>query len=116
MRAIVAEEVSAYRGLQVEAQLAPTVAALRSKAAEVVAGELNRLDRRVPELTEQAREEVARTVRRVVEKLLHSPMVRVKQLASEPNGQGYAEALRELFDLDPATVAAVTRADTGETS
>jgi glutamyl-tRNA reductase len=116
VRAIVAEEVGAYRGLQIEAQLAPTLAALRSKAAEVVAAELSRLDGRVPELTEQAREEVARTVRRVVEKLLHSPSVRVKELAGEPNGHGYAEALRELFDLDPATVAAVTRADTGEPS
>jgi glutamyl-tRNA reductase len=116
VRAIVAEEVLAYRGLQIEAQLAPTVAALRSKAAEVVAAELSRLDGRVPELTEQAREEVARTVRRVVEKLLHSPTVRVKELATEPNGHGYAEALRELFDLDPATVAAVTGADTGDPS
>jgi glutamyl-tRNA reductase len=116
VRAIVAEEVHAYRGLQIEAQVAPTVAALRSKAAEVVTAELSRLDGRVPELTEQAREEVARTVRRVVEKLLHSPTVRVKELASEPNGHGYADALRELFDLDPATVAAVTRADTGDSS
>jgi glutamyl-tRNA reductase len=116
VRAIVAEEVLAYRGLRIEAQLAPTVAALRSKAAEVVAAELSRLDGRVPELTEQAREEVARTVRRVVEKLLHSPTVRVKELATEPNGHGYAEALRELFDLDPATVAAVTGADTGDPS
>ncbi|HEV8529636.1 MAG TPA: glutamyl-tRNA reductase, partial [Actinomycetes bacterium] len=56
VRAIVAEEVLAYHGLQIEAQLAPTVAALRSKAAEVVAVELSRLDGRVPELTEQARE------------------------------------------------------------
>ena len=116
VRAIVAEEVLAYRGLRIEAQLAPTVAALRSKAAEVVTAELSRLDGRVPELTEQAREEVARTVRRVVEKLLHSPTVRVKELATEPNGHGYAEALRELFDLDPATVAAVTGADTGDPS
>ena len=116
VRAIVAEEVLAYRGLRIEAQLAPTVAALRSKAAEVVAAELSRLDGRIPELTEQAREEVARTVRRVVEKLLHSPTVRVKELATEPNGHGYAEALRELFDLDPATVAAVTGADTGDPS
>jgi glutamyl-tRNA reductase len=38
--------------------------------------------------------------------------VRVKQLAGEPGGAGYADALRELFDLDPQAVAAVSRADT----
>ena len=37
---------------------------------------------------------------RVVEKLLHTPTVRVKELAGEPGGSAYAEALRELFDLD----------------
>ena len=47
---------------------------------------------------------------RVVEKLLHTPTVRVKQLAEEPGGAVYADALRELFDLDPATVGAVTGA------
>jgi glutamyl-tRNA reductase len=46
-----------------------------------------------------------------VDKLLHAPTVRVKQLAAEPGGAGYADALRTLFDLDPETVASVTRAD-----
>jgi len=36
--------------------------------------------------------------------------VRVKQLAGEPGGASYAEALRELFDLDPAAVQAVAAA------
>lgn len=48
-----------------------------------------------------------------MDKLLHAPTVRVKQLAGEPGGAGYADALRELFDLDPQTVAAVSRADRG---
>ena len=57
--------------------------------------------------------EIEQTVARVVDKLLHAPTVRVKQLAEEPGGQSYADALRELFDLDPAAVEAVTRADVG---
>ena len=56
------------------------------------------------------RDEVARTVRRVVDKLLHAPTVRVKQLASAPGGDTYAEALRELFELDPHAVDAVATA------
>src|SRR5690606_22577380 len=39
---------------------------------------------------------------RVVDKLLHAPSVRVKQLAGEPGGETYAEALRELFGLTVA--------------
>ena len=46
-------------------------------------------------------------MRRVVDKLLHAPTVRVKQLAGAPGGDSYAEALRELFELDPQAVDAV---------
>ncbi|MGH3747877.1 MAG: glutamyl-tRNA reductase, partial [Micromonosporaceae bacterium] len=39
-------------------------------------------------------------VHRVVQQLLHHPSVRIRQLASEPGGARYADALRELFGLD----------------
>lgn len=111
VRSIVADEVAAFGAAQRAAHVAPTVVALRTMAAGVVAGEIARLDGRLPDLDEKQRAEISQTVRRVVDKLLHAPTVRVKQLASEPGGAGYADALRELFDLDPQTVAAVSRAD-----
>ncbi|AZM89668.1 glutamyl-tRNA reductase [Streptomyces sp. W1SF4] len=114
VRAIVAAEVAAFGAAQRAAHITPTVVALRAMAAEVVAMEVARLDGRVPDLDERQRAEVTQTVRRVVDKLLHAPTVRVKQLASEPGGAGYAEALRELFDLDPQTVASVSRADAAD--
>ncbi|WP_448698400.1 glutamyl-tRNA reductase, partial [Streptomyces avidinii] len=114
VRAIVAQEVAAFGAAQRAAHITPTVVALRAMAAEVVAMEVARLDGRVPDLDERQRAEVTQTVRRVVDKLLHAPTVRVKQLASEPGGAGYAEALRELFDLDPQTVASVSRADAAD--
>ena len=58
----------------------------------------------------RARAELEQTVHRVVEKLLHTPTVRVKELAGEPGGVAYADALRELFGLDLDRVAAVTDA------
>ncbi|RSS81057.1 glutamyl-tRNA reductase [Streptomyces sp. WAC06614] len=116
VRGIVADEVAAFGAAQRAAHITPTVVALRAMAAEVVAMEVARLDGRLPELDERQRAEVTQTVRRVVDKLLHAPTVRVKQLASEPGGAGYAEALRELFDLDPRTVASVSRADKNDDS
>jgi glutamyl-tRNA reductase len=110
---IVAEEVGNYLALQRAAAVAPTVVALRSKAAEVVDGELLRLDGRLPDLDERTRAEVASAVRRVVDKLLHTPTVRVKELAGTPDGHSYADVLGELFGLDPMAVASVTTADVG---
>ncbi|BAX90892.1 glutamyl-tRNA reductase [Mycobacterium shigaense] len=109
-RRIVATEVAAYLAGQRMAEVTPTVTALRQRAADVVEAELLRLENRLPGLESAQREEVARTVRRVVDKLLHSPTVRIKQLASAPGGDSYAEALRELFELDQTSVDAVATA------
>ncbi len=106
-RRIVAAEVAAYLANQRMAEVTPTVTALRQRAAEMVESELLRLENRLPGLDESQRREVARTVQRVVDKLLHAPTVRVKQLAGAPGANTYTEALRELFELDPHTVDAV---------
>ncbi|MFF5027016.1 glutamyl-tRNA reductase [Streptomyces collinus] len=110
VRRIVSDEVAAFGAAQRAAHITPTVVALRTMAADVVAGEIARLDGRLPDLDERQRGEIRQAVHRVVDKLLHAPTVRVKQLAAEPGGAGYADALRTLFDLDPETVAAVSRA------
>jgi glutamyl-tRNA reductase len=109
-RQIVGEEVAGRLGARRATAVAPTVTALRARAAEVVDAELARLDTRLPGLDATARAEVARTVHRVVQTLLHAPTVRVKQLAEQPGGGAYADALRELFDLDPGATEAVAAA------
>lgn len=108
VRALVGEEVAAFGAAQRAATITPTVVALRTMAADVVAAEMARLEGRLHGLDDKQRAEITQTVRRVVDKLLHAPTVRVKQLAGEPGGAGYADALRELFDLDPQAVAAVS--------
>jgi glutamyl-tRNA reductase len=113
VRAIVEEEFAAYGSAVRAAQVTPTVVALRAKAATVVDAELERLGGRLSEhgVSGHALEEIAQTVRRVVDKLLHAPTVRVKELASSPGGEEYEAALRVLFDLNPRAVEAVTRAE-----
>ncbi len=112
VRAIIEDELSRYRQANDAATVAPTVVALRAKAAKVVDAELARLAGRLSAdgLSGHALDEIAQTVRRVVDKLLHAPTVRVKELAGSPGGEEYAAALRVLFDLDPRAVEAVTRA------
>jgi glutamyl-tRNA reductase len=97
---IVAAEVESFLNWMRGADVAPTVAALRGRADDVVGAELRRLAQRRPELTDDQRAEVAHTVHRVVQRLLHSPTVRVRKLAAEPGGDQYAALLRELFDLE----------------
>ncbi len=113
-REIVADEVISFLAWQRGAGVAPTVVALRGMAETVVRSELLRLSAKLPDVDARSRAEIERTVRRVVEKVLHAPTVRVKQLAGEPVGQSYDDVLRRLFDLDLSAVEAVTRADITE--
>ncbi|QKE83699.1 glutamyl-tRNA reductase [Arthrobacter sp. NEB 688] len=107
-RELVTAEVATYLVQRSAQAVAPTVTALRARAGEVVDAELTRLERRTPGLDEHERAEVRRAVERVVDKLLHTPTVRVKELARDGQGGSYARALSELFDLDPRDVSLVS--------
>jgi glutamyl-tRNA reductase len=111
VRRIMAEELAARLSASRAAAVTPTVVALRAKAAGVVDAELARLAGRLDGLDSAAMAEVAKSMRRVTDKLLHDPTVRVKELAGAPGADTYEDALRVLFDLDPATVQAVAQAD-----
>jgi glutamyl-tRNA reductase len=111
VRRIIGEELAAHSSASRAATVFPTVVALRAKAASVVDAELARLAGQVPGLDARAMDEVAKSMRRVTDKLLHGPTVRVKELAGAPGADTYEDALRVLFDLDQATVQAVAQAD-----
>jgi glutamyl-tRNA reductase len=112
-RDLVLEEVANFLALRRAAQVAPTVVALRSMASDVVSAELRRLEARLPQLSDHERQQVQRSMHRIVDKLLHAPTVRVQELSSEPDAVDYADALRKLFALDPQTVAAVMSPEVG---
>jgi glutamyl-tRNA reductase len=111
VRTIVAQELSAFLTARRSQSVTPTVVALRTMATGVVEAELARLLSRMPDLDGAARAEVEKTLRRVAEKLLHHPTVRVKELANDSGAVSYAAALAELFALDPEAVEAVTRVE-----
>jgi glutamyl-tRNA reductase len=116
VRRIVADEVEAFLDARHTDRVAPTVVALRDRAQEILDAELARFDSRRGDLDERARADVEQLLRRVVDKLLHAPTVRVKELAAGPDGDAYAEALHRLFDLDLRTVEALRTPDPEEGS
>lgn len=109
VRTIVNQEVAAFLSARRASAVTPTVVALRTMATGVVDAEMERLIGRLPDLDEKSRAEVLQTVRRVADKLLHQPTVRVKELSQEQDQVSYTTALAELFALDTEAVDAVTR-------
>jgi len=111
VRTIVGQEIAAFLAVRRQASVTPTVVALRSMATAVVDAEMERLATRLPGLDDATRDEVLQTVRRVADKLLHEPTVRVKELADAEPAVSYTAALAELFRLDPEAVDRMTRAE-----
>ncbi|MFL6090577.1 MAG: glutamyl-tRNA reductase [Aeromicrobium sp.] len=109
VRAIVDDEVRTFLAAKASSRVTPTVVALRSMATSVVETEAERLSSRMPDLRADELAEVRRSLQRIADKLIHAPTIRVQELIDGPAGLTYAEALTDLFALDPAAVEAVTR-------
>ena len=81
-------------------EVVPTIALLRSSADGIRETELARLDGKLSQLSPAQRDEVEQLTAAIVNKILHVPTVRMKQLAAAPDAYVYVDALRRLFDLE----------------
>jgi len=99
-QAIVSCEVAGLLAEQRADEVAPLISALRGRAQEVVDGELRRVAGRLPNLDPTQLDAVENALRRVADKLLHQPTVRMKELVAGPAGASYTPVLRALLGLD----------------
>ena len=81
-------------------EFAPTAAALVAKADLIRRVEMERISGVLGELTDEQRAAVDHLSRRIVSKILHTPLDRVKKMSSSKQGYIHLAALRELFELD----------------
>jgi glutamyl-tRNA reductase len=100
VRAIVSQEVARFVAWRRSTRLAPLIQALRDRGAEIQAAELARVAPRLSALSDREREAVQALAQGIVAKLLHEPIVRVKELSGPGSGDSMARALAELFGLD----------------
>ncbi len=106
VRAIIAEEADKLESGAKERAVAPTVTALRTHAKDVIAAETERLEKKIGEsVDEKVFAEIRKSAHRVAEKLIHTPTVKVKELAVSDSDVDYAQALIQLFDLPTIKVA-----------
>jgi glutamyl-tRNA reductase len=98
---IVAEEVRRWVVRRRSDALAPLIRAVQARGEEAVRSELARHAGRLADLTPQERQAVEALARGVAAKLLHDPIVELKE-RSEPGADDlHAKLLIELLRLDP---------------
>jgi glutamyl-tRNA reductase len=100
-RQVVAEEVKRFVVRRRSEHLAPVIVALRRRGEEVVAGELERYRGQLADLTPDERQAVEALARSVVSKLLHDPIVELKERAGAGVERAHARLIAELFGIDP---------------
>lgn len=113
---VIAEEVAAFQARQRSSAVAPTIAALRTRAKEVIDSEMDRLRNRIPDVDARAMDEIEYAVERVVDKMLHAPQVRVRESAGTPSGEAYVEALRMLFEINESAPRDAAAPQVGESA
>lgn len=96
---LIADELDRFSKWQRSTEIAPTAAALVSKADAIRAAELERIAPHLETMTPAQRDAVDHLTRRMVAKLLHAPLNSARDLAGSKQGQLYLNALRELFEL-----------------
>jgi len=101
-REIVASAVADFESEQAARSVDPMISALRAHVGTWVDEEVDRVRRRSGDDTAN---EVARSLSRVTNALLHTPSINAKELAKTGNHDDYVKAVRTLFGIDLNQVA-----------
>ena len=97
---LVAAEVHRFALRRRSERLAPLIHALRERGDAVVTAEVERFRSDLANLTPDEREAVEAVARGIVAKLLHDPIVRLKELSAPGTERAYETLLAQLFGLE----------------
>ena len=102
VEAILAEEYAAFIDYLGSLELFPLIAGMRQKAEGIRQRELEKTFKRLPGLSEAERARLEAMTRAMVQKILHDPIICLRNEAGGPQATEYAGLVRSLFDLGEA--------------
>ncbi|MGX6450329.1 glutamyl-tRNA reductase, partial [Brevibacterium paucivorans] len=103
VRALIRQAMNQVAADKAASKINPTVVALRKRASQIIDAEYTRLVNKLgDDVSEDVQAEIRKSLNRTVDKILHNPTVRVKELALTETSTDYAAALSTLFDLTAA--------------
>lgn len=100
VREILHEETAKFLSWYQSIEVKPVITELRQKVEEIREQEFERALRRFEKVLSQKDVQVVNDLsRRIINKILHQPIVRLREEAKDGNGQVYTAAVRNLFSL-----------------
>jgi glutamyl-tRNA reductase len=100
VKAIVEDEVHKFMTWTRSLEAVPVIRLLREQLDAIREGEWERNKGRLSELSDRDRQIVQAMLQAVVNKIVHQPIVRIKDYAASPNGYEKLDVVRELFGLE----------------
>jgi len=97
---IVEQELDSMNDWLRSLEVVPTIAMLREAVEDIRRSELDRLGNRLSDLTDEQRAQVDMLTASIVNKILHVPTVKMKEVAGQDQCYLYVDAVRTLFDLE----------------
>ncbi|MFC3883107.1 glutamyl-tRNA reductase [Bacillus songklensis] len=80
----------------------PVISALRQKALAIQAETMESIERKLPHLSERDRKVLNKHTKSIINQLLRDPILRVKELAAEPNAEESLQLFMKIFDIEEA--------------
>jgi len=97
---IITTELERFARWERALEVAPAIARLVDRSEALRVTEMDRFASHLAGLTDEQRDAVDQLTRRLVNKILHTPLSKSKEIASSTQGHVYLDALYELFELD----------------
>ncbi len=99
VKSILEEEILDYAEYLKSMEMFQIIADLRQHAEAIRHVELDKILRRLPDLTEAERNQIEAMTQALVKKLLHAPTQRLRAEAASPRASEYAAVTRAFFNL-----------------
>jgi glutamyl-tRNA reductase len=100
VRAILAEEQAGFQEYLASLDVVPLICELRQQADEIRRVEIEKAIRRIPNLTPDLERHIDALTESIVNKILHSPTIRLRENANGPHAGDYTNLTRDLFGLE----------------
>ena len=98
--AILAEERAYFVDYLASLDLLPLIIELRTQVNAIRQAEVDKAMRRIPDLSPEAEQRIDALTKSIVQKILHNPTIRLREVAGSSQSSDYADITRGLFGLD----------------
>jgi len=98
--AILAEERAHFVDYMATLDLLPLIIDLRTQVNAIRQAEVDKAIRRIPDLSPEVEQRIDALTKAIVQKILHNPTIRLREVAGSSQSSDYADITRGLFGLD----------------